>query len=613
MNTRTQHDSRKKIIIVSLMLILLSVSINNSSATPAVDLPSDSRTINLNPQADNSSTKSQHSSPVDFRVTLAGNFAEIRSNHFHSGIDIKATNGIGSPIRATADGYISRIGVSPTGYGRVLYITHPDRGEMTVYAHLHSFSAKIQKWVESEQIRRESFKVDLYPDASMFPIKRGEQIATLGNSGSSAGPHLHYEIRKLASHNPINPLDHLGISVPDRVSPTIASIYLYEIDTLLGTPLVTLKQSIKLQTSANNIVTVAPGQDSVLRISKPSYIAYQVIDHKDGKTNTMGISALEQKLDSTVNFAFKIDHINFKTTRYINSMTQYDKNRETSRYDVIRAYVSPNNLLNTYTTIRNRGIILPQQIATSENGTRIINTTIYDEQGNSTTLSIPIALDTNSGYNPIIIDPRKVDSTIFGVQWNKNFNYKTPEHSLQIEPRSFYESTIIEITADNQKNTINITPLSSAIPLHKAATLEFKNPNSVPHGLESKATVVSIDKKGKIRNAGGEMNSQDRILRTKINILQTYGVAIDSIAPSIVLKDPSKANKLHFTIKDDLSGINSYRLTIDGKWVIAEYDPRRSALVYEFIRSSNPSNHQVRLEVRDAKNNKTTFEKQIKW
>ena len=137
-------------------------------------------------------------SPVGFTITLAGNVGEIRSDHFHTGMDIKALQGIGSPVYAVADGYVSRIGVSPTGYGNVLYVTHPN-GETSVYGHLNGFAPQIARWVRARQYAKRSFRVDLYPERDQFPVKKGERIAFLGNSGSSGGPHLHFEIRDAPS------------------------------------------------------------------------------------------------------------------------------------------------------------------------------------------------------------------------------------------------------------------------------------------------------------------------------------------------------------------------------------------------------------------------------
>ncbi|MFN6092415.1 MAG: M23 family metallopeptidase [Bacteroidota bacterium] len=100
-------------------------------------------------------SKPDFRSPVDIPISLAGNFCEIRPNHFHSGIDIRTNGKEGLPIFAIDDGYVSRIKVSPTGFGRVVFIKHPE-GYTSVYAHLSSFNSPLDAFVDSIQKANES-------------------------------------------------------------------------------------------------------------------------------------------------------------------------------------------------------------------------------------------------------------------------------------------------------------------------------------------------------------------------------------------------------------------------------------------------------------------------
>ncbi|MCC8062075.1 MAG: M23 family metallopeptidase, partial [Rikenellaceae bacterium] len=200
-------------------------------------------------------------SPVGFAITLAGNVGEIRSDHFHTGMDIKALQGVGSPVYATADGYVSRVGVSPTGYGNVLYVTHPN-GETSVYGHLNAFAPQIARWVRAQQYAKQSFLVDLYPAKGQFPVAKGERIAFLGNTGSSGGPHLHFEIRD-AQGRPRNLIAQKVFQVADRVPPVVSRILLYEVDSARGVPFRTLRQSVAVRMLPDG--TAVP-EDSVLRL-----------------------------------------------------------------------------------------------------------------------------------------------------------------------------------------------------------------------------------------------------------------------------------------------------------------------------------------------------------
>lgn len=241
-----------------------------------------------------------YKSPVTFQIFLAGNIGEIRTTHFHSGIDIKASQGVGSPILATADGYISRIGVSTTGYGKVLYITHPN-GETSVYGHLNGFNSKIAEWVKDRQYQKKGFYVDLYPTKNEFPVKQGETIAYLGNTGSSGGPHLHFEIRN-KYNNPLN-LVKLGMfNIKDDVPPTFGSVTMYTQDSVAGITRFTKQKTINAIKSGEGEYVLA---EPVLHTSKPYYLVYDVIDYKNVSPNTMGIYAMTQMVDNLTNYSFE--------------------------------------------------------------------------------------------------------------------------------------------------------------------------------------------------------------------------------------------------------------------------------------------------------------------
>ncbi|MDX1284434.1 MAG: M23 family metallopeptidase, partial [Draconibacterium sp.] len=169
-----------------------------------------------------------YSNPVKIPMLLSGSFAELRSNHFHSGIDIKTQGTTGIPIFAVADGYISRIAVSPTGFGKALYIKHPN-GTTSVYAHLLKFQPEVENYVKNRQYEEKSYKVDLHLPSFLFPIKKDDEIAKSGNSGSSGGPHLHFEIRDTHTQEPLNPLKY-NFPITDNIPPKIFSVLVVPLD-----------------------------------------------------------------------------------------------------------------------------------------------------------------------------------------------------------------------------------------------------------------------------------------------------------------------------------------------------------------------------------------------
>jgi len=161
-------------------------------------------------------------SPIDFKIQIAGNFGELRNNHFHAGLDILTGGKVGKNIYTIADGYVSRINISSGGYGNALYVTHPN-GYVSVYGHLKSFKKELEIYLDSVQHSKQQFAMNLYPLPDKFPVKKGEIIAFSGNSGRSSGPHLHFEIRERESEEPVNPFL-FGIGPKDNVSPRFFSV-----------------------------------------------------------------------------------------------------------------------------------------------------------------------------------------------------------------------------------------------------------------------------------------------------------------------------------------------------------------------------------------------------
>lgn len=534
-------------------------------------------------------------SPVNHAMTLAGNVGEIRSGHFHSGIDIKATQGVGSAVVAVADGYVSRIGVAPNGYGNFMMVTHPS-GTSSLYAHLHNFEKKYQDYIESEQLRDQTYSIDKYIPAGRFPVKSGERIASLGNSGSSAGPHLHFEIREGVTQNPVNIISRGIYKVPDNVPPTVFKVHLYECDTIMGIPLFSKSQTIEFK--QNNVGASVPN-DTILRISRPGYIAYEVIDYKTGRSNTMGVYSLTQRIDNQTNFSFKLDHISFGNTRYVNALTQYNENMNT-KYHVLRAYVSPNNTLDVYDSLLNRGVIMPPVIGRSKK----ISTAIEDGNGNVKTINIKmlgVAKPSKSAIWPASTD--KI------VNWNIPFVHDDIVMKVSIESRSLYESAILPFFKYGDVYTI----ASDQVPLQKNIDIVLKE--NIPIALRQKVLIAHLSKKGDLSPIKSSYTAQG--IAGKTNSFGNFKIAYDTIAPKVISNQVSgqllKSSLIKYVISDNLSGIYKYYILIDDKWVIAAYDPKSNSLSTKITLSQSPVMHKVKVYVADNKENTTILEQQYKW
>lgn len=281
----------------------------------------------------------QHLAPEDYIFPLrdvaglySANFGEMRPNHFHSGIDIKTDGVTGKPVLATADGYISRIAVTPGGYGRAIYITHPN-GTTSVYGHLSKFRDDIEKYVHEERYRTRRNSINLYPPADRFPLKQGEQFAWSGNTGSSAGPHLHFEIRDSRTQRTLNTISSGVIRTRDDIPPRLVKLYYVEVDSVRGVPVHARPRPVEL-------VEKTPGryalkQEGALSVGGRGYFILETTDRKNDVSNTFGLWRIREFADEDPIFELRIDGFAFDQTRYCNAVTHYPM-QVASRNEVIR-------------------------------------------------------------------------------------------------------------------------------------------------------------------------------------------------------------------------------------------------------------------------------------
>lgn len=268
----------------------------------------------------------QHLAPEDYIFPLrnvaglySANFGEMRPNHFHSGIDIKTDGMTGKPVLATADGYISRIAVTPGGYGRAIYITHPN-GTTSVYGHLSKFRDDIEKYVHEERYRTRRNSINLYPSADRFPLKQGEQFAWSGNTGSSAGPHLHFEIRDSRTQRTLNTISSGVIRTRDDIPPRLVKLYYVEVDSVRGVPVHARPRPVEL-------VEKTPGryalkQEGALSVGGRGYFILEATDRKNDVSNTFGLWRIREFADEDPIFELRIDGFAFDQTRYCNAVSR---------------------------------------------------------------------------------------------------------------------------------------------------------------------------------------------------------------------------------------------------------------------------------------------------
>ena len=496
---------------------------------------------------------------------------------------------IGKPVFAMDDGYVSRINVSPSGFGKALYITHPD-GRMTVYGHLERFTEPIEAYVHELQYARKTFALDFAPPETRFPVKRGERIGLSGNRGSSGGPHLHLEVRETDSQRPLNLLARGMLQVRDTIPPKPVVLYYIGVDTVQGVPVHTVRWKLSVRRDARGNYTLL--DTAALRVARNGYFAVEAEEKKNGTDNPMGVYAFDVTYDGKPAFSMVVDRIGFDVGRYCYAAALYPQSRAT-RNGVYRLYKLPNNRLPVYRkTVRNGLLTL------DDDGRHEVGIELTDDCGNASRLAFRVVRGLSA--------PQVVPDGI-PVDWTKDFRHQQGGLSLSVPRGALYESILKQRYASSPLYAIH-TP---DVPLQGAVTVSI-DASELPAELRSKALLATVGRDGG-RSAAGGAWKEGRVT-TETRSFGTYYIAVDTVAPRITPQfksgdDFASRKTLSFKISDDFSGIGSYSATIDGKWALFEYDPKTATLTHYFDdgRWSRETTHVLVLTVADGKGNKTVF------
>lgn len=555
---------------------------------------------------DHMPAEGRYAMPLRLPLSLAANFGELRPNHFHSGVDMKTGGVTGKPVYAVADGYVSRIFVSPAGYGHALYVTHPSLGTVSVYGHLEEFSPALEEYTLAEQYRRRTFSVDLFPAFRLFTVKRGDLIGYSGNTGSSGGPHLHFEIREGRSSMPVNIIARGYYSVADDIAPSIVSVSLYETDTVQNVPVHRRTGRYPVVRDADGRLHISP---DTLTIRKPAYFVVETTERKNGVSNIFGLYSLSVRRDDKALFGFRTDRFSFAETKYINALIAFDA-KGGSRNDFIRTYISPNNKLSTYENTVGRGIIDPASVES----TQTIEITACDDSGNRSTLRFHIERG-----EPV---PEAADSLLqsaMPIMWERGGVYSDDYVRLTVPAGALYESILLTTGHDTPAPGLcsGITVLGDDnVYLHKNAALSF-DCSEIPAQKRNKLLVVRLTG-GKMSSEGGRLVGNR--IETQISRLGTFALALDEKAPETtpLFKDKGtlSGDKIAYRIKDDLSGVRWYQLTVDDKWVLLEADPKSHTYFCRLDRSpvkKSGATHRAVLRAVDGAGNITVTHNTFVW
>lgn len=559
----------------------------------------------LRPEYQNQYPRDQFISPVNFTLSLSATFGDLRQGYLHSGIDIRTQGVEGKSVRAVADGWVSRVVVSPTGFGKAIYIDHPN-GYTSVYAHLKSFYRELQAHVRSRQYQMESFSVDLTFDKDEFPVKQGQIIGLSGNSGTSRGPHLHFEIRETKSEIPVNPL-HFGLPLKDYIKPQIKGLWIYPHGpqaTVNGRnkPLL-----VKLRGWGPNYRPAA-GHDTI-RVTGPVYFGIEAYDRHNDSEIHHGVYAVTLTIDSETVFSSRMDKFSFDESRYMKAMVDYAE-MISNRRRIQRTIILPNNDLSIYETVKDRGIY-----TFSDQKIYQLQYFVRDFAGNQSVLTFhvkgePISSST-SGTTPSTINP----DDLLLMHWNRDNLFRDEGITLEI-PREALFDTIHFRFKIGKPHPAGYSPTfhlhNRLTPICNPCTLYIR-PKPAGNVQKQQLLIASLNEgTNKPQAIGGEW--ENGYIKTLIKEFGTYVVLADVKPPVITPLNFSNGQKLSsqtslkLKVSDDLAGIGHYRATLNEKWILMEWDPKNNLMEYHFDEHLKKGKNRLRLEVSDTRGNTATFE-----
>lgn len=540
----------------------------------------------------------QYGNPVDFPIYLSATFAELRPNHLHSGIDIKTQGVEGKKVFAVADGYVSRIGVSPYGFGLVLYITHDD-GYTSVYAHLQRFSGEIAKYVKAYQYAHKTFSAQLYPPKEKFPVKKGDLIAYSGNSGGSGGPHLHFEIRHTDSEKPVNPL-FFGYQVDDNVKPMIQGVSIYPLN---AASLEGAGKAKYYSVEEKNGKYVLKNREFVTANGEIAF-GISAYDRVGTSTNKNGPYAYELYVDDVLRFRVEADCFSYSEPRYVNSLLDYRHYKEVGS-SYVRTEVDPYNKL--------RMISLKNGVVTvGEGDTVAVSFKVRDYAGNVSQVDFSML-----GTAPVEIEQpeRRRNEYFVKADGSLNNEIMIEKFGVSMEKGTLFRDEWIATGQRDEEACCSRIYKFGDDGLTTFKNFKVRIVPDVEWKDDTRLYVAYINSKGKVSSLGGKM--ADGMMVTETRNMGEFVLKIDSVAPVVAPKNfkdgqsVSDLKSLRFKISDDMTGVDSYNIYLNDKWVLGKYDAKNALLYYEFDEYMPSGTVEVKVVVKDGVGNVKRYEGRV--
>lgn len=547
------------------------------------------------PHFSQSFPKDYFSHPLDVPIAIKGTFAEIRPNHFHGGVDFSVGGKVGAPIHAAADGYISRISISPWGGGKILYVTHYN-GYKTVYMHCNDFVGAIATFARNCQYANESYAIDVTLPVDSIPVRKGQVIAHAGNTGSSMGPHLHFEVRYAENDQAINPL-YFGTPYTDRVAPTIRNIKVYP-----ATPASTVNGAHTPQRLLGNRSVEGKGTSlsaDTFRVQGRFYVGIYTTDVSEpGSTSKNGVEKVELYVDDSLFYRYAVPTFLYAETRAINSVIDYPEFQKSGEYYVITRTL-PGDPTHTSMPMRDMGFL-----SFGDRQLHRLEYRVSDYKGNTTRRRFYVR---DLGALADGDDNTSVDVQGEVVSYLEAKRIVRPGFEAQLEPRTLYDDDVLAVQSFQRSGYLgtaySLNPTRNVLPPHVPIMVRIFAPQ-VDSSVLSHLVMVCISGKKEIPLT---TSREGRMLSAKSSSFGTFALKVDTQAPVVQPKNISEGGTcpsvINVKITDNFSGIGTYKCYLNGKWVLAEYDAKNNLLSIDTRGATRSGDNRFRIVVTDNANN----------
>jgi murein DD-endopeptidase MepM/ murein hydrolase activator NlpD len=536
--------------------------------------------------------KDYFSAPLDIPMELSGNFGELRPNHFHAGFDFKTSQREGLEVHAVAEGYVSRIKISTFGNGKAIYITHPN-GFTSVYCHLQKATDAIDNFIKKAQYNEEAFEIELFLKPNELIVEKGQTIALSGNTGSSEGPHLHFEFRDSKTELVINPLLFgFDKDIKDTKKPIISGVYVYPLDdkTIVNKSKRPLLLNLSLQKDGTYL------SNKVLSNGKIGF-GVTAVDYDNISGNKNGVYKVQAFLNGKPSFGYQFDTYSFDEMRYINALIDYPRYKKTYQ-KVQKLFMINPYKLSIIKTDEANGVV-----TVVPNLTSLYRIEVSDFYGNISTITVPIGFDRSA----VIVNKEAFVSNYF-VKVNKDNSFFKDNVSVFFPAGTFYEDFDMNFVVKDDVLYLH----DDTVPVHSRFEISMES-DKYTDVQKDKVFIADLDSRGRV--GYNYTSRKGNVFSSKVRSLGKYTLALDTMAPTISISQSiegkwlSTQKAIQLSIDDNESGIKSYDGYLNGSWVLFEYDNKTKKITHNFSDGIIAEGaNDLKVVVKDNVGNSTTFE-----